>query len=68
MALQGALARTVSGLEGGDRGGEPEQIVSAATIGPDQPVGNISANTGQDTIQLSAHKIQRGNGKKNSRK
>ena len=68
MAVQGALARTVSGLKGGDRGGEPEQIVSAATIGPDQSAGDILANTGQDNIQLNVHKIQRGNGKKNSRK
>ena len=63
MAVQGRLDRTLSGLRGGDRGGETEQIVSAAAIGPDRPAGNISANTGQNTIQRIVRKLQRGNGK-----
>ena len=64
--MQGARAISVSGLRGEERGGETEQIVSAATIGPDLSAANVSANSGQNTIQLIVHKLQRGNGKENS--
>ena len=61
--MKGALARTLSGLTGVGQGGKSEHSVTAEIIGPDRSAEDISANLGQDNIQLIRRRLKRGNGK-----